>query len=77
MSYGHRRNPLGNQARISSDKGKTWSDPIIISADGPSGDLGYPSTVQMDDGSLITAWYEVRPGSSKAVLRMARWKLEE
>jgi len=77
MSYGYRRNPFGNQARLSSDRGKTWSDPISISTDGPGGDLGYPSTVQMEDSTLITAWYEVRPGSPKAVLRMSRWRLEE
>ena len=77
MSYGYRRNPFGNQARLSSDRGKTWSDPISISTDGPGGDLGYPSTVQMEDSTLITAWYEVRPGNPKAVLRMSRWRLEE
>ena len=30
MSYGHRRKPFGNQARVSADHGKTWSDPIIV-----------------------------------------------
>lgn len=75
MSYGHRRKPFGNQARVSSDNGETWSDPILISSDGVTGDLGYPSTVQLDDGSLVTVWYEVRPGNTNAALRQARWKL--
>lgn len=75
MSYGHRRSPFGNQARLSTDSGTTWSDPILISSDGVTGDLGYPSTVQLDDGSLVTAWYEVRPGNPMAVLRQARWSL--
>ena len=75
MTYGHRRAPLGNQARLSDDNGKTWSEAMILSGDGVSGDLGYPSTVQIDDGSLITVWYEKMKGSSKAALRQLRWAL--
>ena len=59
MSYGHRRPPLGNQARISIDQGFKWSQAITISSDGASSDLGYPSTVELNDGSLLTVWYEV------------------
>ncbi|MDA2928393.1 glycoside hydrolase [Acidobacteria bacterium AH-259-O06] len=60
MSYGHRRQPLGNQARLSKDHGRTWSNAMIISGDGTSSDLGYPSTVELADGSLLTVWYELR-----------------
>ena len=76
MTYGHRRPPFGNQARISTDNGQTWSEPMIISGDGPGGDLGYPSTVQLDDGSLLSVWYEAMKGRPRAVLRQARWTLE-
>lgn len=76
MTYGYRRKPFGNQARVSSDNGETWSAPITISGDGASGDLGYPSTVQLADGSLITIWYEKMATSPKAVLRQAHWILE-
>jgi len=76
MTYGHRRKPFGNQARTSGDGGRTWSDPVTISDDGAGGDLGYPSTAQLDDGSLVTVWYEVMKGSPGAVLRQARWTLE-
>ncbi len=75
MTYGHRRPPFGNQARVSADHGHTWSEPVVISGDGAGGDLGYPSTVQCDDGSLVTVWYELMKGSPRAVLRQARWKL--
>ena len=75
MSYGHRRRPFGNQARVSVDHGRTWSGPIELSGDGQGGDLGYPSTAELDDGTLVTAWYEVRAGSPRAVLRQARWTL--
>ncbi len=77
MTYGHRRAPLGNQARVSKDAGRTWSEPVIISGDGASGDLGYPSTVELDDGTLLTVWYEAMKGSPRAVLRQAHWRLQD
>jgi hypothetical protein len=76
MTYGHRRRPFGNQARVSSDGGVSWSEPMVLSDDGKGGDLGYPSTVQLESGRLLTVWYELMalpPG--KAVLRQARWSL--
>jgi sialidase-1 len=75
MTYGHRREPFGNQARLSEDGGRTWSEPLPISQDGISGDLGYPSTVELGDGRLLTVWYEVLEGSDKAVLRQTRWRV--
>lgn len=76
MTYGHRRPPFGNQARLSSDHGKTWSEAIILSGDGKGGDLGYPSTVELGDGSLLTVWYESMKEPKLAVLRQAHWQLK-
>lgn len=76
MTYGHRRPPFGNQARLSQDQGHTWSEAMIISGDGIGGDLGYPSTVELADGSLLTVWYETIKGSKNAVLRQARWGMK-
>lgn len=77
MTYGHRRKPYGNQARVSTDHGRTWSEPLIVSGDGAGGDLGYPSTVQLDDGRLVSVWYEAMKGRPAAVLRQARWSLKD
>ncbi len=76
MTYGHRRAPFGNQARISADNGKSWGEAMIISGDGAGGDLGYPSTVELADGTLLSVWYESLKGNPHAVLRQARWKIE-
>lgn len=73
MSYGHRRPPFGNQVRVSADEGVTWSAPLILSADGTNVDLGYPSTIELPDRSLLTVWYEQLAGNPRAVLRQARW----
>ena len=67
--------PFGNQARLSED-GRSWSAPISLSTDGASGDLGYPSTAQLTDGSLVSVWHERLANHPKAVLRQARWSLE-
>ena len=75
MTYGHRRKPFGNQARISTDHGRTWSAPMIVSGDGTTGDLGYPATVELADGTLLTVWYENVKDLGKAVLRQAKWKI--
>ena len=77
LTYGHRRKPFGQRARISDDGGKTWlaCGDIAIRDDAPNGDLGYPSTVQVGDGSLVTVWYEKMAASPYAVLRQARWSL--
>ena len=48
---------------------------MILSCDGSGGDLGYPSTVELADGTLLTVWYETMQGSPLAVLRQAKWKL--
>ncbi|MFO1441127.1 MAG: sialidase family protein [Verrucomicrobiaceae bacterium] len=76
MTYGHRRKPFGNQARLSNDNGQTWGEAMIISGDGIGGDLGYPSTVELSDGTLLTVWYEKMKEQPHAVLRQAMWKME-
>jgi sialidase-1 len=76
MTYGYRRPPFGNQARISTDNGQTWSDSLTLSNDAASIDVGYPSTVELADGSLVTVWYETLKTSPKAILRQASWRLE-
>lgn len=75
MTYGYRRPPFGNQARISEDHGRTWSAPLVISDDGAGSDLGYSSTAEIGGGQFVTVWYELVRGSPRAVLRMAVWSM--
>jgi sialidase-1 len=58
-SYGYRRPPYGIRACISTDEGKTWDlkNEIIIRNDGLHGDLGYPSSIELDDGKILTVYY--------------------
>lgn len=80
MTYGYRRKPFGNQSRVSDDQGRTWSEALTISDDGVGGDLGYPSTVQLADGSFLSVWYEGGTyegltAGPHAVLRQSHWTL--
>lgn len=60
MTFGRRIRPMGCGALISEDGGKTWNmdKEILLAGDGINNlDLGYPSTVQLDDGTIVTALY--------------------
>ena len=56
-TYGYRKSPLGVRGVVSSDLGETWSEPIIINENAPNWDLGYPSSVELDDGTIFTSYY--------------------
>ena len=69
-AYGYRREPGGVRAVLSEDGGRTWNldDVIVLRDDGgfPSNlrsdtrwqsDLGYPVSVELSDGSILTAYY--------------------
>ena len=72
MTYGYRAKPYGIRARISEDSGRTWSDEIMLTDDALNWDFGYPSTVEMADGTLFTLWYENRAKAAK--LHYLNWK---
>lgn len=57
LTYGYRRVPYGIRARLSDDKGKTWGPEIVLRDDGGNWDLGYPRTIQRDDGKMVTIYY--------------------
>jgi len=60
LTFGRRIRPLGCGALISSDRGATWSNEVMLAGDGIGNDVGYPSTVQLDSGTLVTALYFAR-----------------
>ena len=57
VTYGYRAFPFGIRARISADKGQTWSEEIHLRDDGRTWDVGYTQTVQRKDGKLVTLYY--------------------
>jgi sialidase-1 len=60
LTFGRRIRPLGAGLLLSDDDGRTWdtNHEVLLAGDGIlNGDLGYPSTVQLDDGHLVTVLY--------------------
>ena len=57
LTYGYRHTPFGVRATISKDNGQTWGDEFILRDDGRNGDLGYPMSIQLADGTIFTAYY--------------------
>ena len=61
LTYGWRKAPFGQRARVSRDGGESWSREIVLRADGKNWDLGYPATAECADGSLLTVYYQALP----------------
>lgn len=75
MAYSRRVAPNGQRARVSYDDGKTWSEELVIGPESPDWDHGYPSTVELSDGSLLTVYYQKFPGDSYNSILSTRWEL--
>jgi photosystem II stability/assembly factor-like uncharacterized protein len=61
LIYGSRKSPFSIHARLSSDKGESWSPPYYLRADGSGRDIGYPRVVQRTDGKIVTVYYFTDP----------------
>ncbi|MCB1061842.1 MAG: exo-alpha-sialidase [Verrucomicrobiae bacterium] len=58
LSYGVRVDGRrGVLAKLSADEGKTWGEPLRLAHTVDGGDCGYPSSVQLANGKIVTAWY--------------------
>ena len=44
---------------------------------GYAGDLGYPSTVELDDGTLLTVWYEIIEDDPAPSIVYKKWQLKK
>lgn len=75
LTYGYRKKPFGQRVALSHDDGATWEHDIILRDDGPDSDLGYPSTIELADGSLYTAYYQKHAPGERCSLLWSRWTL--
>lgn len=69
----------GIYAVLSADGARTWDvahETLLVDsgANDPS-DFGYPSSVQMPDGSIFTAYYHPEKVGEKPVVMAVRWRL--
>ena len=77
--YGRRlKDPgFGEFAMVSSDGGRTWDSAHEITLEPSFGDdLGYPASVLLPDGWILTVFYQqARPGE-KTCLMATKWRLK-
>jgi predicted neuraminidase len=64
------RTPLA--AALSSDGGKSWSEPKVIVDTKNTNQVSYPSVVQNRDGIMIVVWQQQLPQGGREI-RMARF----
>ncbi len=79
LTYGSRIPECrGVVGRISRDHGQTWSQPFtLVAGFMPNSDHGYPSSVQLGDGAIVTAYYcSAAPWYQRYHMGVLRWNLE-
>ncbi len=72
--YGYREQPYGIRYMVSEDGGETWTTDLVLYDGGETADLGYPCSVLLEDGAILTIFYEKR--SAEAIISGIKWKLE-
>jgi hypothetical protein len=79
LTYGIReKNHQGVGVRISPDQGQTWKAPTRLTNLEGTTDGGYPATVQLSDGSLVTAYYSNGiPQHRRYHMGVVRWTLKD
>ena len=75
LTYGYRLAPFGQRVAISRDEGATWEHEWVLRDDGPDLDLGYPSTVELAGGELLSVYYQKLPGDKSCSILWSRWRL--
>jgi len=75
--YGRRHGACGEYACISRDGGVTWDvENEIKLAAAMNGDLGYPASTQLPDGSVLTVYYQIDQPGEKTCLMGTHWRLK-
>lgn len=74
-TYGRRKQPYGIMAMFSTDGGESWETDIRIYENTGSDDLGYPTTVELDDGTLLTVFYATDRDGIPCNILQQRWRI--
>lgn len=78
-TYGHRRPTFGERACLSHDGGVSWDieNEMVLRDDAPNSDLGYPASIELEPGEILTVYYQVENEGEKTCLMATRWSLED
>ncbi|MBE6588515.1 MAG: exo-alpha-sialidase [Ruminococcaceae bacterium] len=81
LSYSCRNwETMSERAVVSYDNGETWSEDYVlderINRD-KQHDMGYPATVELSDGSLLTLYYQALPDDWHTSILYTKWSLNK
>lgn len=78
LTYGNRiPDQFGVAVKTSEDGGDTWSDELLLVDDLANGDVGYPASVQLPDGEILTAYYASQVASHQRYhMGVVLWNLQ-
>ena len=78
LTYGYRHPPYGIRAVLSKDEGLTWNtdNVIVLRNDGAGRDLGYPCSMQLEDGAILTVYY-FTDDENVTHIACTRWRAPE
>ncbi len=71
--YGYRNAPYGIRYMLSQDMGRTWMTDLVLTDEHATGDLGYPASVEISGGRILTVYYVNEGGASR--IRQIVWEL--
>ena len=74
LTYARREAVFSERAIIPYDEGESWSEELVLRASSSS-DIGYPSSVELSDGSVLTAYYHQYENDDFPSLLYTRWSL--
>lgn len=85
-TYGYRRPPFGQRACVyqkvrdnllGGESSGNWDigNVIVLRDDSTTDDLGYPSTVELSPGEMLTVYYQSYRASEKPSIIATRWTL--
>jgi hypothetical protein len=75
--YGRRFDAFGEYACISDDHGRTWDVAHEIKLAGHfDGDLGYPASVELPDGAILTVYYQAESKGELTCLMATKWRVK-
>ena len=60
-------------AKISNDKGKSWSTAYVLRDDGSGRDVGYPRAVQRPDGKIVAVYYFMDKSGPERYIAATIW----
>ena len=75
-TYGYRELPYGIRVMFSCDEGENWETDQIILDDCPNNDLGYPSSVLLEDKSILTVFYKGDPVQNGSKIMQVNWRYQ-